>query len=136
MSRLDRLVRHVGPRMDDAEVLVASVLGHRTDGRGHAALVATDRRLLLVTEGFTRTMLDELSYADITGCHRTDDADTSTLEVEASDARWRVDRIAHDPSSLVALGLIQRRCDAAAGPQRPPMTPLPRRVRVLQPDAG
>ncbi|MBW3619483.1 MAG: hypothetical protein KY461_04510 [Actinobacteria bacterium] len=136
MSRLDRLVRTIGPRMDEAEVLIASVLGHRGDGRGHVALVATDRRLLLVTEGFTRTMIDELFYTDVTGFTRTADGAGTTVEVIATEARWRVERIESDAAGHVALGLIERRCQRATEPQRTPMPPLPRRVRVLQPDVG
>lgn len=122
--------------MDDAEVLIASVLGHRADGRGHVALVATDRRILLVTEGFTRTMIDELLWAEITGFVRADDGGAATVEVVATDARWRVERIECDPAGLVALGLIERRCLQAVAPPRPTMPPLPQRVRLLQPEAG
>lgn len=136
MSRLDRLVRSVGPRMDDAEVLIASVLGHRADGRGHVALVATDRRLLLVTEGFTRTMLDELGYAGITSFRRTDGPEGSTVDVTATDARWRVERIPDGAEERVALALIERRCLRPDGSVVPPRPQPFRRVRVLQPDAG
>lgn len=136
MSRLDRLVRCVGPRMDEAEVLIASVLGHRADGRGHVALVATDRRLLLVTEGFTRTMVDEIPFTEVTGFDRQDDGDATTVEVTALDARWRVERIVADAAGRVATGLIERRCRQATEPRPAPMPPLPRRVRVLQPEGS
>ncbi|MBW3659589.1 MAG: PH domain-containing protein [Actinobacteria bacterium] len=134
MSRLDRLVRSVGPRMDEAEVLIASVLGHRPDGRGHLALVATDRRLLLVTEGFARTMVDELSYAGITSFSLTDDPSGTVVEVVAREARWRLERIEASPEARVALALIERRCLRPDGSLVPPRRQPPRRVRVLLPE--
>jgi hypothetical protein len=120
MSRLDRLVRSAGARMDDDEVLVASVLGRRSDGRGHAALVATDRRLLLVTEGFTRTMIDELEYGEVTAFDRLDDGVSTTVDVVATEARWRLERIELDAGARVALDLIARRCRPASPTVEPP----------------
>lgn len=136
MSRHDRLVRSVGPRMDEAEVLIASVLGHRVDGRGYVALVATDRRLLLVTEGFTRTMVDELAYSTITSFDRSDAPAGTTIEVVATDARWRVERITASPEVGVALALIERRCLRPDGAVVPPRPHVPPRVRLLLPDGG
>lgn len=137
MSRLDRLVRTVGPRMDDAEVLIASVLGHRGDGRGHVALVATDRRVLLVTEGFARTMIDEMPYEEITDFRRSGEGGSTTVEVVGTEARWRIDRIAHEPADVVAVGLIERRCQRGTGTaaaSAPPVRIPP--VRILLPDGG
>lgn len=140
MSRLDRLVRNVGPYMDDAEALLASVVGRRADGRGHVALVATDRRLLLVTEGFTRVMVDELPYGELTSFDRVDEHGTATVEVVATEARWRLERIELDAEAGVALELIERRCRAArtapAGATAAAPAIVPPRVRILPSSVG
>lgn len=134
MSRLDRLVRTVGPHLADAENLLTSVLGRRADGRGHAALVATDQRLLLLTEGFTRTMIEDLAYGDITAFTLTDEGSDVVVEVVATEARWRLEHVDRAPATTVALALMAERCRrtaAAAGPTARSVQGPPARVKVL-----
>jgi hypothetical protein len=135
MSRLDRLVRAAAAALDDFEGLLGSALGHDGEHRRRVALVATDRRLLLVGERFVGVDVTSLPYDEITAIER-EDGRTLAVTIVTAGGRHSVTDIVDEPSARVALQLAERRAarDAATGQAAgTPVAgaPRPARVRVL-----
>lgn len=121
MSRLDRLVRATAAHVQDDEGLLASVVGRMAEPRGYVALVATDRRLLVVTSRLGRPTVESLAYADISVFDRQDGPPIS-VELVALAGRFHIEHIADDAISRVALRLIANRIDRAVHPVSPAAT--------------
>jgi hypothetical protein len=135
MSRLDRLVRAAAAALDDFEGLLGSALGHDGEHRRRVALVATDRRLLLVGERFVGVDVTAIPYGEVTGIERKDGR-TLAVTVVTGSGRHTVTDIVDEPSARVALQLVERRAAGEAAAGRPAGTPVaaaarPARVRVL-----
>lgn len=113
MSRLDRLVRAAWPHLDDEEALLGSILGRVADERARAAVVATDRRVVVVIERFNGPEVRCFRYADITDLEREDVAGLARLSIVASTGRAAIDRIEADASARVVLQLLERRAEVA-----------------------
>lgn len=138
MSRLDRLVRAVGPVVDDDEGLIGSVLGRETEGRAHLALVLTDRRLVVVRERFTHPSVETHLYGEVTSFHRQDAPGAIAVDIVTSNGRVRLDRISDEPAARVVLQLLERRIEAggvrdaqATAATEPGPTPVRPMVRIV-----
>lgn len=112
-QRIDRLARAARAHLDEDEGLLGSVLGRLVDARIHAAVVATDRQVLVVTERMFTPSVRAFRYADITELTRTDAADTIRLDVVGSTGRVSVDRIPRDATARVVVALLLRRAEVA-----------------------
>lgn len=136
VGHLDRLVRASASALEDGEGLLGSVLGRDGDGRSRTALVATDRRLLLILERFVGVQVTAVPYGDITALERVD-GDTISITLVTAAGRHVVTRISDEPCVRVALALASRRIaqvdgSGAASPATTAAgTPLPARVRIL-----
>lgn len=123
MAALARIVHRVRQDLDPEEGLLASVLGREHGGRRRLAIVATDRRLLLVA--LRPEPPRELAYrgleADLTVA---DGAAAVTLRTEG--ATHEVDRIGDVAAARILVELIAHRTDTATRATPPP------RVRVVR----
>lgn len=76
MTRADRAVRRASSQLADGESLVASAAGIEADGRRRAAVLVTDRRVLVVW--LRGAAPEELSLEDATA-RRSDPGDLLTV---------------------------------------------------------
>lgn len=112
-NRLDRLARAARAHLDEDEALLGTVLGRITEARSHAAVVATDRQVLVVTDRMFSPEVRAFRYADITELDRTDEVDTIRLDIVSSTGRASIDRIPRDATSRVVVALLLRRAEVA-----------------------
>lgn len=131
MGRLDRLVRAATQQLEPGEGLLASLCGRHPERRGHVAVVATDRRVLVVHERFHGVEVRAVAYAEITGVEREHGVPLGVTLVTPDDP-IALTRIRDGAGARVALGLIERRVRGAAT-AAPGDWPAerPQRVRVL-----
>lgn len=113
MSRLDRLVRAARVHLHEDEALLGSVLGRVADGRARAALLATDRQIVVVVDRLGAAEATAFRYADVTELRREDRDGRSRIDIVSSTGRASVDRIPDDATSRVVLRLLQHRAAIA-----------------------
>lgn len=111
MATLDRFVRQTRRFLEPSEGLLATALGREAGGRRRVAVVATDRRVLLVH--LRPEAPRELPYTGLeVTCSR--DEGGGRLVLSGPAGRVEVERIADTAAAELLVSLVRRRLDRAA----------------------
>lgn len=115
MLRIDRFVGRARQHLGPTEGLVATVVGREAGGRRRTAIVATDRRLFLVTLRPEPPV--EIPYRDLE-IEVSSSPRSAEIVLTGPDATYAVDRIGDVMGARLFATLVRQR--VAAPPRQEP----------------
>jgi hypothetical protein len=117
VAALGHAIRRARARLGPFEGLLGSVLGRERGGRRRVAIVATDRRVLLVSLRPEPPV--ELAYGDLSADLVVDDGHAA-VTLRTDEATHAVDRVGDVAAARLLVDLISQRTDV---PDRPASRP-------------